>query len=308
MPRLKFDQLEQLAREAGFDPSVSPKMAAIALAESGGNPRAHNPRYPDNSYGLMQVNMLDEPGYQLGASRRKRYGLNSNEDLFDPVTNFKAAKDIYDSQGLDAWAVHSSGAYKNFLPNSFTPLQGQSQSSVSPEAGGLRMAAQDGGPLALAMANINKEFGLTEKAQTSPLAAAMNNVNKAYGLSSAPAAATATSQTMPVSTGGGVGIVDLGRGLQGMGFKVAEHPEFGGVGKHSDRSHHYSGHALDLTIQPGSELLAGRPDSDWLGLTSEYGEALRKRFPNAEIFHPGYDPVGGHNSHIHIAFPGGTYG
>ena len=82
------------------------------------------------------------------------------------------------------------------------------------------MAAQDGGPLALAMANINKEFGLTEKAPSSPLATAMNNVNKAYGLSAAPVAATATSQTMPVSAGDGMGIVDLGRGLQGLVSKL----------------------------------------------------------------------------------------
>ena len=64
----KFADLELLARQAGFDSSISPTIAAISLAESGGNPMAHNPRYPDNSYGLMQVNMLDEPGYQLGLS------------------------------------------------------------------------------------------------------------------------------------------------------------------------------------------------------------------------------------------------
>ena len=163
----KFGDLELLARQAGFDSSISPTIAAISLAESGGNPMAHNPRYPDNSYGLMQVNMLDEPGYQLGAERRRRYGLQSNDQLFDPLTNMKAAKDIYDSQGLGAWSVYTSGAYKNHLPGSFTPASGgqfQQQPTAPPpvQEEGLRMAGQvtgDDGPLAIAVKNISRLFG-----------------------------------------------------------------------------------------------------------------------------------------------------
>lgn len=163
----KFEDLELLARQAGFDSSLSPTIAAISLAESGGNPMAHNPRYPDNSYGLMQVNMLDEPGYQLGAERRQRYGLQSNDQLFDPLTNMKAAKDIYDSQGLGAWSVYSSGAYKNHLPGSFTPASGgqfqQAPTAPPPvKEEGLRMAGQvtgDDGPLAIAVKNISRLFG-----------------------------------------------------------------------------------------------------------------------------------------------------
>ena len=68
----KFRDLELLARQAGFDSSISPTIAAISLAESGGNPRAHNPRYPDDSYGLRQVTMLAEPGYLHGTERRRR--------------------------------------------------------------------------------------------------------------------------------------------------------------------------------------------------------------------------------------------
>ena len=118
-----FNEIESMARAAGFDSSISPVMAAISLAESGGNPMAHNPRYPDNSYGLFQVNMLDEPGYMLGAERRGRYGLRSNDELFDPMTNLKAAKDIYDSQGLGAWSVFTSGAYKRHMPTSTSVMQ-----------------------------------------------------------------------------------------------------------------------------------------------------------------------------------------
>ena len=164
----KFEDLELLARQAGFDSSVSPTIAAISLAESGGDPMAHNPRYPDNSYGLMQVNMLDEPGYKLGAERRQRYGLQSNDQLFDPLTNMRAAKDIYDSQGLGAWSVYTSGAYKNHLPGTFTPASGVANSSShrlhhlqsKKKACGWRgQVTGDDGPLAIAVKNISRLFG-----------------------------------------------------------------------------------------------------------------------------------------------------
>lgn len=118
---LNFEQLESLAVQAGFDPDLAPTIAAISLAESGGNPDAHNPTYPDDSYGLMQINMLDEPGYPLGAERRARYGLSSNEQLKDPLTNMRAAKDIYDRQGLNAWSVYRNKSHLNFLPQSKMP-------------------------------------------------------------------------------------------------------------------------------------------------------------------------------------------
>ena len=123
MARYKFEELEAMARMAGFDPSISPVMAAIGLAESSGNPYAHNPKYPDDSYGLFQINMLDVPGYMLGKERRNRYGLRSNEELFDPMKNLQAAKDIYENQGLGAWSVYRSGAYKDYLPDSFNAIE-----------------------------------------------------------------------------------------------------------------------------------------------------------------------------------------
>ena len=122
---LNFEQLESLALQAGFEPDVAPTMAAIALAESGGNPNAHNPVYPDNSYGLTQINMIDikdeDEEYLLGAERRARYGLDSNEQLKDPLTNMRVAKDIYDREGLNAWSVFKNGAYLDFLPQSKMP-------------------------------------------------------------------------------------------------------------------------------------------------------------------------------------------
>lgn len=91
-------------------------------------------------------------------------------------------------------------------------------------------------------------------------------------------------------------IVDLGKRLQEKGFRIGEHPEFGKVGQHAPKSHHYAGHALDITDWG---------EGDWRTRTRQLGEALRGAVPGAEVFHPGYDPVGGHHEHVHFAVPGG---
>jgi hypothetical protein len=110
---LNYDQLKNVAKGAGFNDADASRMAAIAMAESSGNPKAHNSTPPDNSYGLWQINMIGN----LGPARRKQLGISSNEQLFDPVTNAKAAKLIKDSQGWNAWTVHKTGAYKKFMPS-----------------------------------------------------------------------------------------------------------------------------------------------------------------------------------------------
>tara|TARA_R100001509_G_scaffold147111_1_gene104370 strand:- start:301 stop:3132 length:2832 start_codon:yes stop_codon:yes gene_type:complete len=91
-------------------------MAAIGMAESSGRPLAHNTEGDDNSYGLFQINMLDRPGFMMGEERRGQFGLDSNEQLFDPLINGKAAKFIYDMQGFEAWTVYRTGAYLKYLP------------------------------------------------------------------------------------------------------------------------------------------------------------------------------------------------
>ena len=49
------------------------------------------------------------------------FGIDSNEQLKDPLTNMKAAKDIYDREGLNAWSVYKNGTYLDFLPQSKMP-------------------------------------------------------------------------------------------------------------------------------------------------------------------------------------------
>lgn len=130
--RLSKAQITGLLRQEGFPEEVIPTMVGIAGGESGFNPRAHNPDAStgDNSYGLFQINMLGG----MGPERRQLFGIKSNEELFDPVKNVKAAKAIYDRQGLGAWSVYSSGAYKDNLPTA-EDLQGATvpPGTLSPE-------------------------------------------------------------------------------------------------------------------------------------------------------------------------------
>lgn len=108
MGRLPPTTIYALARGAGFPPDVAVTMTAIALKESGGDPQAYNGLPPDDSYGLWQINMIDTPSYPLGAQRRAQWGLNSNDELFDPATNARAAYSIWggDNRNLDVgWAI-----------------------------------------------------------------------------------------------------------------------------------------------------------------------------------------------------------
>ena len=105
MTTLSFSQLEALAGQAGFPPAMQPIMAAIALAESGGNPTALNPN--DNgdtqsSYGLWQVST----GTHAPPSSQ----------WYDPLTNAQLAYQKWQTQGLSAWGTYNSGVYRAFLP------------------------------------------------------------------------------------------------------------------------------------------------------------------------------------------------
>lgn len=124
-------QIAGAAKAAGFTGEAVAIITAISLAESSGNMYAHNPIPPDNSYGLTQINMLGD----MGPARRKRYGLTSNDQLFDPVTNLKAAYDI-SGQGKNwrPWSTYTSGAYLLYL-NRARKAAGSSVGDI-PTAGG----------------------------------------------------------------------------------------------------------------------------------------------------------------------------
>lgn len=99
-------------QQAGFSGDSLATAYAIVRAESGGRANAFNPRGKDLSYGLFQINMLGK----MGPDRRKKFGLSSNEDLYDPLTNAKVAYAI-SNQGtnFNPWTTYTSGKYQQFL-------------------------------------------------------------------------------------------------------------------------------------------------------------------------------------------------
>lgn len=121
--KLTASQVAGVARQAGFPESEIPTAVAVAHAESGFNPRAHNAVPPDNSYGLWQINMLGS----LGPGRRKAFGISSNDALFDPATNARAAHKIWEGGGKSwrPWTTYTHGTYKAYIndaPGGSTPL------------------------------------------------------------------------------------------------------------------------------------------------------------------------------------------
>ena len=103
-------ELEQLAIKGGFSSSEAPLVARIAMGESSGNSMAFNGKGNDQSYGLMQINMLGD----MGPERRRQFGLKSNDQLYDPLTNMQAAYKIYQQQGWKAWGAYTNGSYQKY--------------------------------------------------------------------------------------------------------------------------------------------------------------------------------------------------
>jgi hypothetical protein len=115
MARLSPAEILTLALRAGFSTHGEEAVTAtaIALAESGGDPNAHNPDPPDNSFGLWQINMIGT----LGPDRREKLGLSRNDELFDPPTNARAARLVYNEAGQDfmPWTTFAHGAFRDHL-------------------------------------------------------------------------------------------------------------------------------------------------------------------------------------------------
>lgn len=86
-------------------------MAALAEAESSGNPNARNPSGASGLWQIMPSHVHDS-GWTFGSN------------FFDPATNARMAEFVYQHQGYTAWTTFSSGAYKKFLGGSVTDNTG----------------------------------------------------------------------------------------------------------------------------------------------------------------------------------------
>lgn len=120
---LNGNDVAKILFNAGFRGDDLVKALAISHRESGGwNTNAFNPNKEtgDLSYGLFQLNMLGD----LGPWRRKFFGIGSNEELYNPVTNAQAAFKLYQlrkREGKDPF--YDWGGYKNMSSTYSTDLK-----------------------------------------------------------------------------------------------------------------------------------------------------------------------------------------
>lgn len=109
---MDFSQIEQLWTSNGGDPGWAPFMAAVALAESGGNPQAKNDNAStgDYSIGLWQINYFGN----LMASRTAQYGSPQSLQA-DPNAQAKAAIDLFGNNGAGIGNWKGDKAYNAWV-------------------------------------------------------------------------------------------------------------------------------------------------------------------------------------------------
>lgn len=117
---MSYGQIEGVWEKAGGPASLAAVMAAIAEAESSGQPGIiqQGQPYATTGWGLWQIT----PG-----NSEPQYGVD--QALLNPLNNARAALAKYHSQGLGAWTTFTSGAYRRFL-------QGNVPASAYTGAGG----------------------------------------------------------------------------------------------------------------------------------------------------------------------------
>lgn len=88
----------------GFTEDQAETMAAIALAESGGNNGAHALTSKEDSYGVYQINRYAHPSYTVNCLRDMYCSTNAAYDISNQGTNFQP------------WTMYKNGKYKEHLP------------------------------------------------------------------------------------------------------------------------------------------------------------------------------------------------
>jgi len=111
-------ELKDLLKAVGFEGKALKTAWAVAMKESTGRPLAYNGNRStgDHSYGVFQINMIGS----LGEARRDKFNLDSNADLFDPVTNAKIAFHMTNGgEDWSSWKVYqnqtNSERYESYL-------------------------------------------------------------------------------------------------------------------------------------------------------------------------------------------------
>ena len=98
--QLSEKELDSILRQAGFSGTGLKMAKAIVFYESTNRPMSLNKS--SNCYGLFQINMTGS----MGPDRREKYGLKSNEDLYNPLISAQIAYQM--SNGGNNWSAWST--------------------------------------------------------------------------------------------------------------------------------------------------------------------------------------------------------
>ena len=116
--KISQPKINEMLLAVGFTPEQAKIMAAVAMAESAGDPMIDTVKSgldPEKknefSIGLFQLNMIDA----FLEERLKLFGIESTDELYDPIVNVIAAKRLFDQQGFGAWGAYKNNSYKKFL-------------------------------------------------------------------------------------------------------------------------------------------------------------------------------------------------
>lgn len=110
-----YGQLKQLALDAGFRGQDASTMAAIAMAESSGNPYARNVTARERSFGLTQINAMAHPGGER-AEGDPTYAMNKAFEIY-------RARQARGGTGFEDWGAYTDQNYRKHLEaaNAATP-------------------------------------------------------------------------------------------------------------------------------------------------------------------------------------------
>ena len=116
--KISQSKINEMLLAVGFKPEEAKIMAAVAMAESAGDPMIDtvksglDPKKENEfSIGLFQLNMIDD----FLEERLRLFDIESTDELYDPIVNVIAAKRLFDQQGFGAWGAYKNNSYKKFL-------------------------------------------------------------------------------------------------------------------------------------------------------------------------------------------------
>jgi hypothetical protein len=156
------DEIVAAAYRNGCSGDALPIAVAVALAESQGNTQAHNPKPPDDSWGLWQINYYGS----LRAGRTAAYG--PPESMWDPDKCAAAARSVSGNwKDFGPWSTfdpspkhpYNNSAYRLYLPRAYKAValfqmtHPSENVRVNPNPSGAQSAARDAAEAAADIGN-----------------------------------------------------------------------------------------------------------------------------------------------------------